>query len=81
MHSINVDSAVVYRTLRRLEGEGLVRSRWTESGVGPRRRSYRLTAVGTRQLDAVARTISSVRDLHDRFLDAHHQARLQRRAR
>lgn len=79
--SIGVDSAVLYRTLRRLEGEGLVRSRWTESHVGPRRRSYELTSSGTRQLDDVAGTISSVRDLHDRFLDAHDQALTRRQGR
>ncbi len=79
--SISVDSAVVYRTLRRLEGDGYVRSRWTESGVGPRRRSYTLTSSGNRQLDEVAGTIGSLRDLHDRFLDSHHQSRGPRRAR
>ncbi len=79
--SISLDSAVVYRALRRLESKGLVRSRWTESGVGPRRRSYKLNAAGTRHLDEVAGTIGAVRDLHDRFLEAHGQALTQRRAR
>lgn len=79
--SIRIDSAVVYRTLRRLEADGLVRSRWTESGVGPRRRSYKLTASGRRQLDEVAGTISAVRDLHDRFLAAHDDTLAGRRRR
>ena len=74
-YSVSIDSAVVYRTLRRLEGDGLVTSHWMKSGVGPRRRSYRLTAGGTRQLDEVAGVISSIRDLHDRFLDEHHRTR------
>jgi len=79
--SISIDSAVVYRTLRRLENEGLVRSHWTESVVGPRRRSYKLSASGTRELDDVAGTIRSLRDLHDRFLGAHDHALAKRRRR
>ncbi len=78
--SISLDSAVVYRTLRRLESKGLVRSRWTESGAGPRRRSYKPTAAGTRHLDEAAGTIGALRDLHDRFMDAHDRALTQRRA-
>ena len=73
-HAISIDSAVVYRTLRRLEADGLVKSRWIKSGVGPRRRSYDITPTGTRQLDDVAGVIGSVRDLHDRFLEEHSHA-------
>lgn len=79
-HSISIDSAVVYRTLRRLEADGLVKSRWIKSGVGPRRRSYDITAAGTRQLDDVAGVIGSVRDLHDRFLEEHSHAVARRAA-
>lgn len=37
---------MLYPVLRRLEGEGLVRSRWRRSDEGRRRRYYQLTARG-----------------------------------
>ena len=46
-----VDASLIYRTLRWLEGSGMVVSRWdTESSGGPARRVYRLTAAGDRYL-------------------------------
>jgi len=45
------DTATVYRTLRRLEQEGLVVSRWEHGEFGPARRQYRLTAGGLNALD------------------------------
>lgn len=42
-----------YRTLRELERAGELTSRWSESGGGPRRRSYRLSAAGRRALTAL----------------------------
>jgi len=80
-HSVSIDSAVVYRTLRKLEADGWVTSRWIESGVGPRRRSYTLTAEGRRQLDEIAGAIGAIRDLHDTFLDEHRHATERRRGR
>ena len=40
------DSGVIYRTLRRLETAGRVRSAWDTSGAGPARRSYVLAESG-----------------------------------
>jgi len=45
-----MDSAAVYRTLRRLEAAGCVISRWDTSGGGPARRVYTLTPLGYRHL-------------------------------
>lgn len=45
-----LDSAVVYRTLRRLEEAGRVSSAWDTSGPGPARRIYRLTESGREHL-------------------------------
>ena len=41
------DSASIYRTLRGLERNGLVRSVWRPSSTGPARRTYSLTGEGT----------------------------------
>lgn len=47
---MRVDSAHLYRLLRRLEEEGFVTSTWAEGGHGPQRREYRLTQQGCRHL-------------------------------
>lgn len=43
---LRIDSAGIYRLLRRLEAEGVVASTWTEGVFGPQRRDYSLTAEG-----------------------------------
>ena len=70
-HQLSVDPSVVYRTLRKLERDGWVASRWMQSAAGPRRRFYRLTAKGRRSLDEIAALITEIRDLNDMFVQAH----------
>lgn len=43
---VDADVGGLYRTLRRMEDEGTVVSRWCEEGAGPRRREYELTVQG-----------------------------------
>ena len=45
--SISVDEKSLYRALRRFEAMGVVESTWQPSDVGPRRRYYALTDLGT----------------------------------
>lgn len=45
-----VDVGMAYRTLRELEAEGLLTSRWLADD-GPPRRTYRLTGAGRQALD------------------------------
>jgi DNA-binding PadR family transcriptional regulator len=45
-----VDSAAVYRALRRLEANGHVTSSWDTGGSGPARRVYTLTPTGLAHL-------------------------------
>jgi PadR family transcriptional regulator, regulatory protein PadR len=45
----------LYPALHRLETAGALEASWRESGIGPRRRYYRLTQTGMRMLDAEAR--------------------------
>ena len=48
-----VDASVIYRTLRWLEENQMVVSRWdTQSAAGPARRVYHLTEAGDRYLGA-----------------------------
>lgn len=43
---VDVDVGGLYRSLRRLEDDGAVVSRWCEDNAGPRRREYELTEQG-----------------------------------
>jgi DNA-binding PadR family transcriptional regulator len=78
-HRLKPDPGGMYRMLRRLEADGWIQSRWTRSPAGPRRRLYRLTAEGRRNLDETAGLVAAVRDTLDAYLHAYAQAG-QRRA-
>jgi DNA-binding PadR family transcriptional regulator len=48
--TMTADNKSLYRALRRFEAMGMVESTWQPSDVGPRRRYYHLTALGTELL-------------------------------
>jgi PadR family transcriptional regulator, regulatory protein PadR len=54
------DPGGLYRTLRAMEQEGLVDSKWEESEAGPARRRYRLTDEGLEWLHASAGSLREV---------------------
>jgi PadR family transcriptional regulator, regulatory protein PadR len=45
-----VDTGAIYRFLRRMEREGLVKSEWDTGASGPAKRTYRLTRDGMERL-------------------------------
>jgi PadR family transcriptional regulator, regulatory protein PadR len=47
----DLNVSTLYRTLRKMEGEGLVTSLWEESDQGPKRRVYEITSEGKQNLD------------------------------
>jgi len=55
-----VDPGGLYRCLRALDEDGLVRSSWQPSSRGPARRIYSLTEEGRDWLDAMAASLSEV---------------------
>ena len=57
---------MIYRHLRELEGNGLVRSEWQTEGAGPARRIYHLTAEGE---DALALWIKYMQNQADNLLN------------
>jgi PadR family transcriptional regulator, regulatory protein PadR len=59
---------LLYRTLRHLEEEGLVRSSWDTGGNGPARRVYEITDEGRDTLHAWVVTIRRTRERLERFL-------------
>ena len=66
---LSPDPAAMYRRLRQLEADKWVQSRWMSPVAGPRRRVYRLTGRGRRNLDEIARLIAAIRDAYDAFAD------------
>lgn len=62
------DAGAVYRHLRRLEEEGLVRSHWSTSGPGPARRRYEITPEGVDYLHDWAVTIRRNKAALETFL-------------
>jgi PadR family transcriptional regulator PadR len=62
------DPGTLYRTLRSLEEDGLVRSAWRTGDSGPARRVYELTDQGIEYLHAWAVSIRGTRAQLDRFL-------------
>lgn len=55
-----VDPGRLYRCLRAMDEDGLVRSAWEPSTVGPARRLYVLTDEGRERLQAVAASLEQV---------------------
>ena len=70
-----VDMGNLYRTLRALEGEGLVASEWDAAAPGPAKRRYELTKAGGRLLDEWAGALSQARDRIDVFLRRHEKGK------
>ena len=69
-----VDPGTLYRTLRVMESEGLVSSRWAPADSGPARRVYALTADGEAVLADEVRVLTRTRATVDRFLHAYARA-------
>jgi DNA-binding PadR family transcriptional regulator len=65
----DVDVGNLYRALRRMEGEGLVTSSWSEMGSGPNRRVYQITPQGRQFLQFIAVAMEQRTWLITRFLD------------
>jgi PadR family transcriptional regulator PadR len=71
---LEIEPGNLYRSLRELERDGLITSRWMDPGAGPRARVYTITPDGERNLDVLAAAIETARDTHAGFLAAYAQA-------
>ena len=65
---IGRDYGSLYRALRALEQEGLVRSGWEPRGKGPERRRYEVTHAGEAWLEQWAGAISATQSLLEVYL-------------
>lgn len=62
------DPGGLYRVLRSLEKERLVRSAWEPSGRGPDRRIYELTRAGMEELHCAAKGLAAAGEILKVFL-------------
>lgn len=62
------DTAIVYRTLTKLETDGLAVASFQEGDAGPSRKTYALTDAGRRELDEWADLIAARRRTLQGFL-------------
>lgn len=67
------DASVVYRNLRRMEKEELVKSEWDTKGPGPAKRYYKLTAEGEDLLNSWAATLKQNKETLENFLEVYQQ--------
>ena len=70
-----VDIGNLYRLLRRLEDEGLVRSEWSAELPGPAKRTYELTAEGRDLLDRWAEALREAQQTIGKFLRRYKEGR------
>lgn len=65
----NPDPGRLYRSLRAMDEEGLIESRWEPSTRGPARRTYTLTDAGRTSLTAAAESLAEVARVMDTFVE------------
>ncbi|MBI2846124.1 MAG: helix-turn-helix transcriptional regulator [Chloroflexi bacterium] len=65
------DFGYLYRTLRRMEAEGLVSSKWAEEGPGPLKRIYSLTPRGQEFLKVWAEGLLKTKEALQNFFTAY----------
>jgi PadR family transcriptional regulator len=70
-----IDIGNLYRLLRGLEDEGLVRSEWSADLPGPAKRTYELTAEGRSVLDSWVDGLRRARGTIDGFLARYEEGR------
>lgn len=70
-----VDMGNLYRLLRALEDEGLVRSEWSAEVPGPAKRNYELTNEGRKLLDRWAEALQRAQGTIGSFLDRYEERR------
>jgi PadR family transcriptional regulator PadR len=71
-----VDPGGLYRSLRAMDEEGLVRSTWQPSTSGPARRTYQLTDEGSEWLHTVAGSLAELARTLDTYRERYDALRL-----
>jgi PadR family transcriptional regulator PadR len=63
----SIDQGNVYRTLRKLEKENMIRSEWDISTGGPAKRIYSLTEAGEAYLETCSDSLTQYQSILNRF--------------
>lgn len=64
-----IDQGNLYRLLRQLEKEDLVKSEWDTTGAGPAKRRYTITSVGVSYLKGYANQLEGYQSMLDQFFN------------
>ena len=64
----NFDPGAIYRTLKLLESEGFIKSRWNTKDTGPAKKIYSITPDGLEILSSWASDIKRRMDVFEKFL-------------
>ncbi len=67
------DMGAIYRVLRKLEKEGIVKSQWEAGGTGPAKRLYEVTSEGIKYLEGWVQSIQFNKQRLERFLKEYEQ--------
>ena len=68
---VTQDAAYVYKKLRIMEKEGLIKSSWDTEGIGPAKRIYRITPAGEKHLASWEEPLEKLKSSLDIFLKAY----------
>ena len=68
-----INPGTLYRTLRQMENNGLVRSKWETSKRGAARRVYSITDAGETCLDFWAESLEQCQEEIDAFFQIYHR--------
>ena len=63
-----MNPGTMYRTLRKMENDGVVKSKWETSGDGPARRTYSVTEAGEAYLEFWVKSLEQYQRSVDTFL-------------
>lgn len=69
------DPGAVYRTLRNMEQEGLVKSAWETKGTGPAKRIYEITPEGEERLKAWVWSLKKRKEVIEKFIKTYEKER------
>ena len=74
-----MNPGTMYRTLRHMEENGVVKSKWETTGDGPARRVYCITQAGEAYLDFWANSLKQYQQAMDAFFQIYTGGGSQRR--
>lgn len=64
-----LDTAVIYRVLKKLEEEAFIKSEWADSEAGPKKKVYNITEFGKKELSRYKGDIENVIKRLQSFLE------------